>query len=55
LCFEISSPALWDLDSPVLYTAKTTVSVDGAVTDEKDDTFGFRTIEFTADRGFFLN
>ena len=51
----VFSPELWDIDSPVLYTAKTTVSVDGAVTDEKEDTFGFRTIEFTSDRGFFLN
>ena len=49
------SPALWDLDSPNLYTVKTTVFDEkGAITDEYFTDFGFRTIEFSS-KGFFLN
>jgi beta-galactosidase/beta-glucuronidase len=31
------------------------VYVDGKITDEKYDYFGFRTVEFTVDKGFLLN
>lgn len=52
---SVTDPMLWDVDSPNLYTAKTTVSVGGKVMDESTDTFGFRYFEFTNDDGFYLN
>ena len=52
---KVESPNLWDIDSPVLYTLVTDVIKDGEVIDTVTNTFGFRTIEFTADKGFFLN
>jgi len=51
----ITRPNLWELENPVLYTLKTDVIVDGKVVDSNETPFGFRTFEFTADDGFFLN
>lgn len=51
----ITRPTLWDLDNPVLYTLKTDIIVDGKIVDSSETPFGFRTFEFTADDGFFLN
>jgi len=45
----------WDIDHPYLYTLCSELLVDGVVTDTEYTRFGFRTIEFTTDRGFFLN
>jgi len=52
---EISSPDLWSIDSPVLYTAVTRIE-DGHSTlmDKVETRFGIRTVEFTTE-GFFLN
>ena len=55
LRLRVSKPELWDIDSPVLYTAKTEVYSDGRLSDEQTDDFGFRYFEFTPDKGFFLN
>ena len=53
---QVCNPALWDIDSPTLYTAVTEVmNENGEVIDTHEDRFGFRTFAFTADRGFFLN
>lgn len=52
---RVSAPLLWDTDSPQLYTAVTRIYEDGALLDEVRDRFGFRTIYFDADKGFFLN
>lgn len=52
---SVISPFLWDVDSPNLYRAKTEIFVRGEKTDERWDTFGFRTIEFDSERGFMLN
>lgn len=51
----VSNPHLWDIDDPYLHRARTRVYVDGKITDEKYDYFGFRTVEFTVDKGFLLN
>lgn len=51
----VARPKLWDLQSPQLYRALTTVSEQDHVTDTYETPFGFRWIEWTADRGFFLN
>ncbi|MEN6455030.1 MAG: beta-galactosidase GalB [Prolixibacteraceae bacterium] len=51
----IKDPKRWDLDSPNRYLARTTIKVDGKVTDIYHTAFGVRTIEFTAQKGFLLN
>ena len=55
MSLEITSPKLWDLSNPYLYTMLTTIELDGEVIDEYPTTFGVRTIEFKADTGFWLN
>ena len=53
--FLVKNPELWDLDTPSLYTAKTTLSVDGKTVDSYDTRFGIRSIEYIPEKGFFLN
>lgn len=55
LQWTLKNPKRWDILSPNRYVAKTTVIVNGQVTDVYNTPFGVRTIEFTADRGFLLN
>jgi len=53
---NIPSPILWNTDAPKLYTAHIALKdADGRVLDAEDVKFGIRTVEFTADHGFFLN
>lgn len=52
---EIINPELWSPESPVLYKAYTTIAVDGKVVDTYETTFGIRSFQWTADKGFFLN
>lgn len=54
---EIRKPKLklWSPDAPNLYTVHTTVEKGGQITDSEDTVAGIRTIEYDADRGFFLN
>jgi beta-galactosidase len=49
------NPKLWHPDHPYLYTAVTTLLVNNKVTDKYRTTFGIRSIQWTADKGFFLN
>ena len=51
----VKNPELWDMESPCLYTARTQVFLDGEEADCVETRFGFRTIRFDAERGFFLN
>lgn len=51
----LDHPALWDIDSPLLYTLVTEIVKDGKVIDTKTTKTGFRDIRFDADNGFFLN
>lgn len=51
----IKKPALWSPDTPNLYTAVTTVHVDGALTDQTQTRFGVREVSFDAEQGMFLN
>lgn len=48
-------PLLWDITSPNLYQIHTELIQDGTVTDTLDQRFGFRTIRFDCNEGFFLN
>ena len=52
---SVKEPKLWDVDTPNLYKAVSTVYINGEQVDECETVFGFRTIKFDADRGFFLN
>lgn len=45
----------WSPETPALYRAVTTLAVAGHLRDRVDTEFGFRTIAWTSDRGFFLN
>lgn len=53
--FSIKNPELWNLKTPKLYTAKTTLSVNGKVVDTYDTRFGIRKIEYIPNEGMFLN
>jgi beta-galactosidase len=51
----ITSPKLWSLESPAIYKAVTRISDASGTLDTTSTPFGVRTIEFTVDKGFFLN
>jgi len=51
----VANPRLWSLDSPVQYKAVTRVSSSAGTLDSTSTPFGVRTIQFTVDKGFFLN
>jgi beta-galactosidase len=52
---SISNPRLWNLATPNLYVAVTTLTQEGRTVDRYETTFGIRTIRFDAQRGFLLN
>lgn len=52
---DTSSIKPWDISNPQLYTVRSELIVDGKIADTVDTIIGFRTIEFTTDKGFFLN
>lgn len=49
--FVVRGPHIWDIDSPYVYIIKATLPTGSVQQTE----FGFRTIEFTTDKGAFLN
>lgn len=53
--FDWDHPRLWDVEDPFLYHAITRIWKDGREIDRVENDFGFRSIAFDADRGFFLN
>ncbi len=54
--FTVTSPKLWDIDSPFFYILTTKlISNDGTVLDENSQHCGFKLAQFTTDKGFFLN
>jgi hypothetical protein len=54
---QVKDAKWWSPEEPNLYRAETVVSnaKTGMVYDRFSDNFGFRTIKWTADQGFFLN
>ena len=52
---EVSRPERWSIDSPALYVLRQRVRVDDSVADDRETTFGIRTMRFDPDRGAFLN
>lgn len=55
LTLTVKHPKLWNLDSPCLYKAQVKVVRNKKVLDDVTETFGIRTMTFTAERGFQLN
>lgn len=53
--FNIDAPELWDIENPRLYSCAVELICGGEVIDRDESKFGFRKIEFTTDKGFFLN
>src|SRR5574344_2252519 len=51
----LSSPHLWSVDTPTLYTMITTVKAEGETVDIYKTSFGIRTIQFDKDKGFYIN
>lgn len=51
----VSSPALWDCDTPNLYTVKTVLRCGSEAIDENTTRIGFRTIELSVESGLLLN
>ena len=52
---QIENPQLWSPESPYRYKAVTKVLMNGEEVDEYTTRFGIRKMEWTADKGFFLN
>lgn len=52
---EIQKPLLWSVESPNLYTLRTTLLKGKKIIDQEEQAFGFRWMQWSADRGFFLN
>lgn len=57
VCYSarVDSVKLWDTDNPNLYDVITDIFVNGDAVDRYKTRIGFRTIEFDAEKGFFLN
>lgn len=53
--FTVNSPKLWSPESPVLYNAVTKIYSSDTILDTYTTRFGIRTIEYVADKGFYLN
>ncbi len=52
---KLSSPMLWSVAHPELYTAVTRIEQDDVVIDFYPTTFGIREVRFTADNGMLIN
>ncbi len=56
ICARVENPLLWDVDTPNLYQLRVELVEKGdQVLDSRTVTMGFRILEFTTDRGLFLN
>ena len=53
--FTVDKPHLWSPETPALYKAVTKVFAAGRLQDTYETRFGIRSLEFVADKGFFLN
>lgn len=53
--FLVDAPALWSPETPAVYKAVSEIYADNQLVDEYTTRFGIRSIEYVADKGFFLN
>ena len=52
---SVKNPLLWDIENPNLYRLLTQIKQKGKIIDHYETPFGIRTIQFDAEKGFFLN
>ncbi len=52
---KINNIKLWSPATPTLYSIEVTVTSDGKATDKTTTRIGFRTVDFTSDKGLFVN
>jgi beta-galactosidase len=52
---DVANPHRWDLDTPYLYSAASTIRQGASQSDRYVTPFGIRTIEYSRDKGFLLN
>lgn len=52
---NVNQPLLWDCEQPNLYTVKTVLYSGDEQIDENYTKIGFRTVEFSVDKGLLLN
>ena len=52
---QLANPHLWSPETPYLYHAISELTVNGKVIDKVTNSFGIRSIEISADKGFLLN
>ncbi len=53
--FVSNDPELWDIDEPALYTLRVSLYGGGELLDRADECFGYRSAEFSPEKGFLLN
>lgn len=53
--FLVENPRRWSTDTPWLYEARITLSIDGRETDRYTTRFGIRSLDYIPEKGFFLN
>jgi len=51
----VKNPMIWEINSPVRYRVISKVFVNKVLKDSYETAFGFRTIRFDKNKGFFLN
>ncbi|ROQ00939.1 beta-galactosidase/beta-glucuronidase [Rathayibacter sp. PhB93] len=51
----VAAPQLWDVDSPFLYTAATTLADTGTAVEERETRFGIRTLQLDPMEGLRIN
>ena len=52
---NIPSPKTWSVETPVLYTLRTTVFSDNQIIDRNEQEVGLRSLKFDPNKGFALN
>ncbi|WP_294477649.1 glycoside hydrolase family 2 TIM barrel-domain containing protein [uncultured Bacteroides sp.] len=52
---SVKNPSLWTPEHPVLYTVVSSLYQGKRLLDRDETSFGFRWVDWTADKGFFLN
>ena len=52
---KVLQPEIWDIESPNVYDAVTTVSAGGKVIDRQTNRFGIKESHFESETGFWLN
>jgi beta-galactosidase len=52
---EVKNPLLWSVEFPNMYNAEIIIEAANKITDQYNQTFGIRSIEFSSEKGFLLN